>query len=74
MGRDPANVTASDEDLTLSGLNEARDHPEDGGLAASAGPKNGEKLAAAHIQRDLPDGVELAVPLGHVNELDVEGS
>ena len=53
VGRHVIHVLATDEDIALIRLVEARQQPQQGSLAAAGRPQNGEEGAGRHIQRDV---------------------
>ena len=71
VGPDAAHVLAADPDRALGRVDEARDHPQDGGLAAARWPEEGEELAGLDRHVDRVDGAELAEIHDDVVELDV---
>ena len=61
-----------EQDLAARRLFEAGNQAQTGGLAATAGSEQREKLPAANLQRHVVDGVDLAESLGDVLKLQVE--
>src|SRR5581483_7766637 len=66
-----AGVAAVEQDGPAAGLDEAVDHLQRGGLAASRGPDQDHDLAVGDLQGEVPDGVgAVAVVLADVVEDD----
>ena len=71
VGAAAAHVLAADQDLAFRGLDEARDHPQDRGLAAARGPEDGKELPGLDLQVAAVDGREVAEAHDRFAELDV---
>ena len=63
------NIAAVEPDPAFIRVLEAGEHPQQGGLAASGGPEQGEELAFKKRERDGIDRRYLAEPLGDPVEL-----
>ena len=68
---DAAGRLRADQDRAAAGLEEARDHPEDRGLAAAGRPEDREELAGLDLQVGRLDRGELAKAHRDVAKLNV---
>ena len=68
--RDAGELLAVQEDGTFVRLEEARDHPQEGGLAAAGGTEEGEEFAAADVQVDVLEDLLVAERLGQALDVD----
>ena len=59
-GGKTVHVLAAEQDLSLGRLLEARDHPQQSGLAASRRSEEDEELALLGAEVDTVDGVDVA--------------
>ncbi len=66
VGCHAGHVGAADAYGAGAGFCEARDHPQQRGLAASGRSEDGKKVALGHLEGDAVDGRELAKGLGDV--------
>jgi len=64
-GRHAGHVLAVDENPPPRGLLEAREHPQQGGLAAARAAEEREDLAAPDLEADVADRLDLAEAPGH---------
>ena len=60
------HVLAVDDDRPSGRLDEARDAPYQGRLAAARQPHHHEGLALAHVERDVADGQHMAAVVEHL--------
>src|SRR5690606_10475723 len=70
VGRLVAHLNAVDVDLAAGRVFKSRNHPERGGLAAPAGPKERQELSRPHRERDAVDGHHVAKALCQLHQLD----
>ena len=63
-------LDAVDDDLALLVLFQTVDAADHGGFARTRRSGNDDPLAAHHLEIDVAQNVELAVPLVHADELD----
>ena len=68
VDRKPGDRRPVDEDLPPAGLHEAGDHAQAGGLAAAAGPQQGDEFAGIDGEGKPVDRERLAVVLGKVRQ------
>ena len=68
--RDAGEFLAVHEDGAFVRLEKARDHPEEGGLAAAGRAQQGDEFAAADIQVDVLQDLLVAEGFGEVLDLD----
>jgi hypothetical protein len=73
VGRQPRDVASADQDVAGIGRLEPGDHPQQRGLARTAGPEQREELVLVDSQLDTADRFGLAETLGDVADLQDGG-
>src|SRR5690606_16093022 len=66
-------VVAQELDATHGGERQARDQPDDGGLACAVGSDKGVHLTGVHLETNVADDLAIAVGLGQVDGFDCGG-
>src|SRR5262249_21386134 len=70
VGPDAPHVAATDADLAFAGIDEARHHAQDRGLAASGRTQEGKELAGLDVDVDVIDGAEVTEIRADVSQLN----
>ena len=68
--RKPRDIHAIEQHPTCRGFDEAGDHAQRGGLAASARTEEGNQFAIRDVEREVRDGVGRAVAFSEVFQTD----
>ena len=66
IGPEARDVLAVEHDAAAGRVHEAHHGLEGGGLARAVGADDADDLAAAHVERDVMQDVDLAVPGGQM--------
>src|SRR5690606_41778047 len=74
VGRLVAHLNAVDVDLAAGRVFKSRNHPERGGLAAPAGPKERQELSRPHREREAVAVHHVAIALCPLHLLDIYSS
>jgi hypothetical protein len=65
------NIAATNQDIAVGHLLKARDHPQQGRLAASRWPDEDHELAAIDGEVEAMDDIDGAEALAHTAQLDI---
>ena len=66
----PHDVAARDGPAAAGGIEDAAEHPDEGGLAGAVRAEDAEDLPAADVERDVAHGDELAEAARQVRRVD----